>query len=97
MPIDFSAELPFMLGDAGEAITIAGKAGFGIVDVVGELVLPDGGAPVVGAKWHVVVRSGEFPGLKERAAVTARGSSWTARSVLPVADGLETEFYLLEA
>lgn len=97
MNIDYDGDLARAIEGAGEEITVAGLSGYGIVDIVGETILPDGGAPVTSSRWHVAVQAGAFPGLKEGVAVTARGRNWTAYQCQPTGDGREVEFFLLEA
>lgn len=90
--IDFTAELDYMLQDAGTPVVLGAASTSGLLEGPDEELFET--FRVVGAKRSVVIATGSLPGLEVDATVVVGGAPYTVRDYRAINDGALTRLFL---
>lgn len=84
MSLGTTAELDFMLKDAGEPIAYGSapvQTTYGLFDRAPLQALTDAGLTVVGRKTYLTIRDGSLTGLAQDTAITVKGVTYSIRDI----------------
>jgi hypothetical protein len=89
-------DIPGLLEDAGEDITLGANTTQGCVDIADQRILPGELVHLVGKVIAVWIKTGSLPGVMVGALLTLRGASYKIRERTQEGDGALTRLLCLE-